>query len=132
MTNKILKIRAHHLLCMQGFQGYGYSSDFVKNLANIVNIIRGNLDTEVLIVDSCDDICAACSKNNNDICDNFCEIDFMDKNVLNKLEIESGSLMKAKNAFDIVNLKLNSLDSVKDICGECSWAQKCIWHCKLK
>ena len=26
-----LRIRAHHILCIQGFQGLGYSEEFTKN-----------------------------------------------------------------------------------------------------
>ena len=42
MDKKILSIRAHHFLCMQGFQGYGYSEDFIRNMAGIIEYIREN------------------------------------------------------------------------------------------
>ena len=30
-----IRIRAHHLLCMQGFQGYGYNKTFTENMTHI-------------------------------------------------------------------------------------------------
>ncbi len=39
MNDSIINIRAHHLLCLQGFQGYGYSQDFVRNMAEIIKKI---------------------------------------------------------------------------------------------
>ena len=27
-----LVLRGHHLLCLKGFQGYGYDDDFVENM----------------------------------------------------------------------------------------------------
>jgi hypothetical protein len=33
--NEVIKLRVHHLLCLQGYQGYGYDECFKKNLENI-------------------------------------------------------------------------------------------------
>ncbi|MDF2503348.1 MAG: hypothetical protein K0R06_839, partial [Clostridium sp.] len=54
MNKKVLNIRAHHFLCMQGFQGYGYSDDFVAHMSKIVNYIRKNLDCKINLINSCD------------------------------------------------------------------------------
>ncbi|WP_287822299.1 DUF1284 domain-containing protein, partial [Clostridium sp.] len=39
---------------MQGFQGYGYSDDFVAHMSKIVNYIRKNLDCKINLINSCD------------------------------------------------------------------------------
>ena len=50
-----LVLRGHHLLCLQGFQGYGYDEDFVKNMTEI-NFSRKQKDTLISITNENDDI----------------------------------------------------------------------------
>jgi uncharacterized protein len=40
--SKSLKIRPHHIFCIQGFQGSGYSREFKINLASIIEEIRNH------------------------------------------------------------------------------------------
>ncbi|AJA48993.1 hypothetical protein CPAST_c29270 [Clostridium pasteurianum DSM 525 = ATCC 6013] len=129
MNKRILNIRAHHFLCMQGFQGYGYSSKFVIHMSEIVNYIRENLDCKIRLINSCDDICSACFKNRYNQCIDK-EVYNMDNIVLTKLELGNGDIIRAKEGFDIVNDRLNTEEDVKDICRDCRWTEKCLWHLK--
>jgi hypothetical protein len=45
-----INIRVHHLLCMQGFQGYGYNDDFATHLKNIIERFRKNPDTFIQVI----------------------------------------------------------------------------------
>jgi hypothetical protein len=127
MNKKILNIRAHHFLCMQGFQGYGYSDDFVAHMSKIVNYIRENLDCKINLINSCDEICRACTNKKNQQCSNK-EVDNMDDIVLSKLELKKEYIISAEDAFNLVNKKLKTIEDVKDICGDCRWTGKCLWH----
>lgn len=127
MNKKILKIRAHHFLCMQGFQGYGYSDDFVKNMTRIIKYIRENSDCKINLINSCDDICSACSNNMEQHCSNK-EVDNMDNVVLSKLKLRKGDIISAEEAFELVNRKLKTIEDVENICGNCRWIEKCLWH----
>ena len=64
-----IKLRGHHLLCLSGFQGYGYDEDFTQNMSDI-NLKRKLSDTTVSLTDSPDDICAACPNLKGNICEN--------------------------------------------------------------
>ena len=55
-TCGIVRLRAHHLLCILTFAGEGYSPAFVANLAGIVARIGAGEPVE--LVDGPDDICA--------------------------------------------------------------------------
>jgi len=57
-----LRIRAHHLLCILGFRGLGYSAAFVANMARIVRRVRGRPRSKLVLLDSADSICAACPR----------------------------------------------------------------------
>lgn len=58
----IRTIRGHHLLCMQHFQGYGYDERFVANLGRIIQELRENPASPVLLTDTADEICRACPR----------------------------------------------------------------------
>ena len=129
-----MKIRAHHLLCMQGFQGYGYSEDFSKNMAEIIEILQNFSEYEIEIVAETDSICTCCPYNINGKCQESQgsndKIVSMDLNVLEKLEISPGSVFKAEEMFKITNKILKTYHDVKEICGNCSWSEKCLWYLK--
>lgn len=125
-----MKIRAHHLLCMQGFQGYGYSEEFSQNLARIIDILISDNKQEIEIIAECDIICSCCPHLlegkcfKNPMAD--AEIREMDIKVLEKLELESGIIFEAHEIFTLINKKLSAID-VHSICGNCRWKDKCLW-----
>ena len=47
----LITLRGHHLLCIQGYQGYGYSEKFTDNMDNIIEdlIKEGFLNKEQTI-----------------------------------------------------------------------------------
>jgi len=53
-------LRAHHLLCLQGFRGLGYSPAFVENMAAVHRQLFSEQETLVLLTNGADVICAAC------------------------------------------------------------------------
>jgi hypothetical protein len=125
-----MKIRAHHLLCMQGFQGYGYSEDFSRNMAKVIQTIESFPKQKIQIVTECDVICSCCPYNINEICSKNPEsnkkIKRMDIKVLEKLELSGETILEGKEIFSFVNKKLGPMD-VQEICGNCSWKEKCLW-----
>ena len=65
---KTIMIRAHHLLCMQGFQGYGYDQAFVDNFKKVLEVLKDDPYSEITIVDEVDIICACCPNNHQGTC----------------------------------------------------------------
>lgn len=64
----MIKLRAHHFLCMLNFEGKGYSESFVKNFANIINRIQNG--EAITIVEGPDDVCAPLRHTEHWHCDN--------------------------------------------------------------
>ena len=123
------KIRAHHLLCIQGFQGYGYSQDFVANMAQVVKDINSSPDLKVEIIAECDVICSHCPYNYEGLCkknpDSAIELNNIDRHILKKLGLRNSSKVKAKDVLSLVKTKLEDSD-IEYICGDCEWREKCI------
>lgn len=134
-----MKIRAHHLLCMQGFQGYGYSKNFVENLRTIIATLTAAPDTEVEIISSCDDICAHCPHNKNNECIIKPEANELvkrqDLDLLAILNLQPGTKIKIRDALALIEKKLYNPMIIKKLCGNCEWKEKCLWfraHVDLK
>lgn len=129
--SKCLKIRAHHLCCIQGFQGYGYSPVFVANLRAIISDIKAFPSRLLELVSECDAICASCPGKRECAAqesNSSREIRNMDLVVMEKLKIKEGTIMKAYEAFRLVNSLLNNASDIEDVCVTCKWRQKCLWY----
>lgn len=125
-----MKIRAHHLLCMQGFQGHGYSEDFSKNMAEIINKLDSNPEQTIEITVECDAICSCCPHNIKEKCKNLLfnwKVKLMDRKVLKKLGLEAGTHDSAKNIFSLVNKRFKTYTDIQEICRNCRWREKCLW-----
>ena len=126
-----LRIRSHHLCCIQGFQGYGYSLAFVANMRAVISDLEALPSRPLKLVTKCDAICISCpSKRECTIQESHISrrIKQMDLVVLDKLGIEDGTVLRADEAFRLINSKITSAQDVEDVCGTCKWRQKCLWY----
>ena len=123
-----LVLRGHHLLCLQGFQGYGYDEAFVENMSEI-NRLRKLEDTAISLTDTADDICKACPNLKGGLCENQKQdetIKSMDEKVLSKLDHTKEH--NALNLFKEVEKIFNSKESVSKICSKCMWHKECLFY----
>ena len=126
-----LFLRGHHLLCLKGFQGYGYDQDFTENMIE-VNAKRKLPQTKVSLTNAPDDICKACPNLKNDVCGDELQnerIINMDNEVLNKLDISKEH--NSVDLFEKIDNIFNTKESVSKICFECMWHEKCLFYQKL-
>ena len=126
-----LILRGHHLLCLKGFQGYGYDENFINNMCD-VNSKRKLENTTIMLTNTPDDICKACPNLKNALCENNDQnekIINMDNEVLKKLETskEYNSIELFKKIDDIFDTK----ESVSKICFNCMWHEKCLFYQNL-
>ena len=126
-----LILRGHHLLCLKGFQGYGYDENFTKNMTD-VNSKRKLTNTTISLTNSPDDICKACPNLKNDLCEDTFQnekIIAMDNEVLKKIDIskEYNSVELFKKIDEIFDTK----QSVAEICFNCMWHEKCLFYQNL-
>jgi uncharacterized protein len=123
-----IRIRAHHLLCMQGFQGLGYSQEFTENMAQIIEQIIKNPSSFIKVTSEADSICECCPHNFQGICNKEStsnNIKTVDSIILEKLDLEEGSVISWPS---VTSLTMNlSRNTVQKLCENCSWRNKCLY-----
>ncbi|MBR0372088.1 MAG: DUF1284 domain-containing protein [Methanobrevibacter sp.] len=127
-----IKLRGHHLLCLLGFQGYGYSEDFVFNMTRI-NEKRKSKDCIITLTNEADDICSSCPNLKDNICENEKQNEIivkMDNEILS--HFDSKRKYNSLELFKEVSLKFNTLKSVENVCNNCKWENECLFYKKLE
>lgn len=115
----MLVLRAHHLLCIQGYEGNGYSFEFTKNMDKVVNTLSDN--TYIKIVTAVDDICIKCPhKLNGDTCKSQEKVFELDFKVLNELNLIANRIYLYKDVLNSIKENL-SYKKFQEICGSCQW-----------
>jgi len=119
-----LEIRSHHLLCILGFRGLGYSEEFVSNMGKVVERLRSNHSFPITLVVGCDAICASCPHNKEGECleraDSDAGVTVLDSKLLDRLGFEAGTQILAGEAWERVKERLAPGD-LAEICGDCEW-----------
>ena len=126
-----LILRGHHLLCLKGFQGYGYDENFTNNMCD-VNSKRKLESTTITLTNTPDDICKACPNFKNDLCENNAQnekIINMDNEVLKKLDISKE--YNSVELFERIDNIFDTKESVTEICFNCLWHDKCLFYQNL-
>lgn len=116
-----VRLRPHHLLCIQGFRGQGYSPNFVANMARIIDRLTTRPDITVRIVSGADDVCEACPHLDAGNCG--CpdqNVDELDLKVLSKLGFSTGDICPWNSIVDVVHQKIDR-DQLNFLCPDCRW-----------
>ena len=125
-----MRIRAHNLLCIQGYVGKGYSPEFVANMTRVVESLGD--DVEVTVVDRPDVLCDACPNLEASGCTLHGEgseqgIVHQDRDVMHRLGIDAGSAHTWSDIMTRIRSNIRP-DDLDDICGSCPWLP--LGHCK--
>lgn len=56
----MVRLRGHHLICLQFYRGEGYNQDFIKHLFNILERVQYE---DVEVVEGVDEVCSVCPYN---------------------------------------------------------------------
>ncbi len=116
-----IRLRAHHLLCIHGFRGQGYSPLFVANMARLVDRLCANPRTQINLVSGADDVCSACPHMSDGVCwrpDQ--KVDDLDLSVRTKLGLDDGFTGSWSSILDTIRDRIDPL-RLEDVCGGCRW-----------
>lgn len=120
-----IPIRGHHLLCILGFKGIGYSAEFVENIRQIIASLKNN--PMLKIICECDAICAQCPNIKNGRCNKYqrdleLEVKEMDLKVLRRLNLEVNTELPANRVFELVKKQVGKKDLL-EICRNCEFLE---------
>jgi hypothetical protein len=125
----MLKIRAHHLLCIPRHCTSGYNRVYTNNLNRVCSEIRKNPGMDIMLLKECDVVCSKCPHKKGGICEKRPKINYwilvQDGKVLKELRLKKDSIHKAR---DIFNLSMDVIGSEKiaKICRGCEFLEECI------
>ncbi len=121
----MIKLRGHHLICLNFFSGEGFSDEFINNLKYIRK--RLNEGETINTGHRADDICNMCEYLKNGKClyneNADIEIQNMDKTAIALLKIEHATNLEWKK----INSGLSSIfdNWYKWYCIYCEWLKIC-------
>lgn len=132
-----LPIRAHHLLCLQVYQGYGYDSRFTTNLSRIQQHFFNHApQLRVELIANKDIICTSCPHTGEHGCNKdqtaLSRIRVMDLNIINQLKLSEGSIQSAETLLKLINSTFQHRRHLWGICDNCTWQAQCLWYQHLK
>ncbi|MBO8177886.1 MAG: DUF1284 domain-containing protein [Bacillus sp. (in: Bacteria)] len=118
-------LRGHHLLCVHGFQGMGYSPAFVEKMSEIVQDIRNDrLDFPIRVIEGLDEACRACPHHGIGRCEaseqSDAHVRFLDRNVIEHLGLEKGKEYPKSLLIALTATKVRPED-LDSLCKGCSW-----------
>lgn len=120
-----LLLRPHHALCIRFFEGKGYSREFIRHMADVIETI-GRDDPAITLVDGCDILCSECPHNTGGVCDHDKKVQGIDQRALELTGLSIGDVLPRHD------LLLRAYDSIikagrlKEVCRDCQWLSICI------
>ena len=121
-----LEIRAHHLLCLLGFRGSGYSQEFVEKMGKVANELHLSSTFPIAVLAQCDVICVSCPHNKDNKCqkkvDSESKAEARDLEVLRRLGFAVGAQMPVEKVWVRIKARLTP-DDIVEICQGCEWLE---------
>lgn len=123
-----VRLRPHHLLCLQNFRGKGYSPAFVLKMQAVRRkLLESPAPCSVLLVQGADDLCECCPHRRGDHCMSEKPAGF-DELVLARTGLCAGDVLT--DGIRSARLPVMSEGLLKDCCPGCQWLEICIRICK--
>ena len=115
---EILNLRAHHLLCLPGYEGKGYDGAHKTSWDTVSEQLKEHPDTFVRIIDGKDDLCKNCpnAKGVNGIKCNAGFLSKLDEKVKDMLFLKTGLVLTWNQLMERVYAIMNK-DNHKEVCG---------------
>lgn len=113
------KLRGHHLFCLLGYRGMGYSREYVENMTIIHQTLRNNPKTLVKIVNGPDHLCEKYPNTGEYHCQNA-SIYERDANILKKMGLRIGQIMRWEDIESLIQKNVIPTD-IQSVCESCSW-----------
>lgn len=113
------KLRGHHLFCLLGYRGMGYSEEYVENMTRLHQTLRDYPKTLIQLVKGPDQLCEKYPNSGKYHCqdDNIYERDAI---ILEKMGLKIGQILSWKD-IELCIRKFVVPSDIHIVCETCSW-----------
>ena len=119
-----IKLRPHHAVCAQFFEGKGYSDQFAAHMSNVLAALK-NTGAVVMITSECDCICAECPNQINGVCTSDEKVKEIDRRAVNKMDLDFGDSIRWSELCGLAVQTIIQPELLPDVCGDCEWIGLC-------
>jgi hypothetical protein len=124
VNGQAIEFRPHHFMCTLGFEGKGYSEDFVRNFGDIAARLRakdGSGDSlAITVVPGSDSICAPCPNRRGTGCATEDKIHALDQGHAAVLGLRAGERLTWHEAKLRIAERM-SFEDFDRVCAPCAW-----------
>ncbi|MGP4071794.1 DUF1284 domain-containing protein [Piscibacillus sp. B03] len=113
------ELRGHHLFCLLGYRGMGYSQEFVKNMTHVHQKLRNNPQTLIKLVKGPDHLCAKYPNDGEQHCQDEHIYD-RDAVILERLGLKIGQVISWEEVEQQITENVVPSD-IMSICESCTW-----------
>jgi uncharacterized protein len=113
------KLRGHHLFCLLGYRGMGYSQEYVENMTRLHQTLRENPETLIELVKGPDQLCEKYPNTGDYHCQdaNLYERDAV---ILKRMDLHIGQILKWEDIEDRIKRHVVPAD-IQIVCETCHW-----------
>ena len=120
-----MKLRPHHLLCLQKYTGNGYDAPFAANMEKLIERLKADPGQPIRLAEGRDDVCAACPHMVGGQCAFEEKVNRMDRGVLETCGFAYGQADSWRALARSARKRVFQTDRFDQICGDCEWAKLC-------
>ncbi|MCM3570155.1 DUF1284 domain-containing protein [Neobacillus mesonae] len=113
------RLRGHHLFCLLGYRGMGYSEEYTKNMTRLHQTLREYPDTFIQLIEGPDQLCEKYPNSGEYHCEENRIYD-KDAAILKKLGLKIGQILTWKDIETHVREFVVPSD-IQVECATCSW-----------
>lgn len=115
----MFKLRGHHLFCLLGYRGMGYSEEYVENMTRLHQTLRDNPKTWIQLVEGPDQLCEKYPNSGTYHCKDE-NIYVRDSAILEKMGLKIGQVLKWEDIE--LSIKNHVVPSdIQSVCETCNW-----------
>ena len=123
MSNKAMKLRPHHGMCLAFFVGEGYSGGFSAHMAQVLASLTPEFAVQLSV--SADTICSQCPNNLDGLCRTAEKAARYDQAVLTRCGLRAGRELPFSQFTALVQRRILDPGLRQSICGDCQWNSLC-------